>query len=304
MLNKLARSWQLLLTSLQVVRQNRKLLLFPLVTAACTIVIALFFIAPVVLYPSGHALSDAAHWQVLGTRFGFLGEGGQAETRPNGFFYAYAAAIYLVSMFVATFANVAFYQQILHALNGQPVSIRAGVRFASTRLGSILVWSLFAGAIGLIIQALEERFGWIGRWVMKFVGVVWSVASVFAIPVIIREGGTNPFVLLRHSAGTLRRTWGEALIGYAGVSIGSGLVFVASLGLLGVAGALAAILNSWVLFALAAGIWILALFALSYVTAVAGHIYRCALFVYAAEGAIPAPYTADMMNAAWKMKKS
>jgi hypothetical protein len=37
---------------------------------------------------------------------------------------------------------------------------------------------------------------------------------------------------------------------------------------------------------------------------VAGHIYRGALYVYATEGVVPAPYTAELMDAAWKVKKT
>ena len=56
--SKLSRSWLLFTTSLQVVRQNKRLLLFPVVTSVCSVVMLLFFVAPAVLYPSGHALQE------------------------------------------------------------------------------------------------------------------------------------------------------------------------------------------------------------------------------------------------------
>jgi hypothetical protein len=302
--SKLSRSWLLFTTSLQVVRQNKKLLLFPIVTSVCSVIMLLFFVAPALLYPSGHALLEPAHWQTLGQQLGLKIDGGHSALHPNAIFFGYAAAVYLVSMFTATFFNVAFYHEILKALAGDPVSIRAGLRFASQRVTTILAWSLFAGLVGLIIKTLEEQFGWIGRWVMRLIGVVWSVASVFAIPVMIREGGTNPLKMLRDSATTLRKTWGESLTGYVGLTIGTWLVLLGSIVFLAGAVALTLLLKSAVPILLAVLVWLVAMFSLAYLVAVAGHVYRCALYVYASEGAVPAPYSPAMMDAAWKIKKA
>jgi hypothetical protein len=43
---------------------------------------------------------------------------------------------------------------------------------------------------------------------------------------------------------------------------------------------------------------------MAYVSGVAGHVYRCALFKYATEGAVPEPYSQDLLDMAWKVKKS
>jgi hypothetical protein len=37
---------------------------------------------------------------------------------------------------------------------------------------------------------------------------------------------------------------------------------------------------------------------------VASNVYRGALYLYAAQGVVPAPYTQEMMDSAWKFKKS
>lgn len=303
MLTKISLSWSLFTASLQVAWQNKKLLIFPLVVSACSVVMLLFFLAPALLYPSGHSLREAAHWQTLGQLAGFDFDRAHPRLHPSGLFYAYVAAIYLVSMFTATFFNVALYQQILEALAGRPVSVRAGLRFASQRLGQILMWSLFAGAVGLIIQAIEERLGWVGSWLARLVGMAWSVASVFAIPVLIRETSANPITLLRSSATTLRQTWGEALVGYVGITLGSWLVLLGSLALLTGAFLLTYVVHSAVPFLLVLIAWLGGMVLLAYFSSVAGHVYRCALYVYASEGVVPAPYDASMMDSAWKVKK-
>jgi len=57
----------------------------------------------------------------------------------------YLAFLYFVSMFFATFFNVAFYHEILVALAGQSVSIIRGLKFAGTKWKAVLMWALFAG---------------------------------------------------------------------------------------------------------------------------------------------------------------
>lgn len=302
--SKLGRSWLLFTTSLHIVRQNKKLLLFPLVTTVCSIVMMLFFVAPALLYPSGHALPELAHWTTLGQQLGLDLDGSRSRLHPNAIFYGYLALIYLVSMFLATFFNVAFYNEILKALAGEPVSVRSGLAFAWSRVRSIFMWSLLAGTVGLLIKALEQRFGWVGRWVMRLIGMVWSVASVFAIPVLIREGGTNPITMLRQSVGVLRRTWGETLAAYVGITIGSWIILLGSLAFLGGAVGLTVLRHSPVAILLAIVIWLVAMSCLAYLVAVAGHVYRCALYVYATEGVVPESYTPALMDAAWKIKKA
>ncbi len=328
---KFTRSWQLLASSFQIIGRQPKLLLFPLVAFSCTVLIVLFFLAPVALLPTGHSWSDSAHWKAAGQRL--------IEKRPADFVpgqpdhtllnldhlsvdsqrakpqtasrvqltttaYAYLVALYLTSMFLATFFNVAFYNEIIKALAGDEISLWVGLRFACSRLRAILLWSLFAGAVGLIIKTLEARFGWVGRWVMRLIGVVWSVASVFVIPIIVREENANPFTLLRTSAATLKKTWGESLIGYVGITLVTWVAVLASVIFLIGTVLLSVWLHHPVYILAAVCFWLLAMFVYGYLVGVAGHIYRGALYVYASEGVVPEPFTAELMDAAWKVKKT
>jgi hypothetical protein len=304
-----------------VMGREKKLLLFPILTAACTIVIAGLFLAPVAFQPTGHAYTSAQHWETVGQRI-FQETPRETTTavqdgdslrirghqRTEGKFrplaLAYFALIYFTSMFVATFFNVAFYSQILRALSGEPVSIRDGLLFACTRWQTILAWTLFAGLVGFLIKALEERFGVLGRLVMKLVGAAWSVACVFVIPVIItREKTFNPLTLLKESALTLTRTWGESLIGYVGVAFGNLFILLLSLLWLGAGIGVAMALHLYWGIAVVVGTWLLAIIAWSYLVSVASQIFRCALFLYASSGTLPEPYTEEMMALAWKHKK-
>lgn len=303
---RLWNSWQLFRSSIHVLVHNPKLLLFPVVTFVCTVVIALFFFAPVLLVPTGHPWNTGAHWLAVAGHWGHLTRTGShsQQWHPNAAAYGYLAVIYLVSMVCATFFNVAFYHQILRALAGGRVALGEGLEFACRRIRPILMWSLFAGLVGLVIKSLENRLGWVGQLVMRLVGLAWSVASVFAIPVMIREPNANPLALLRNSTSTLKKTWGEALIGFVGIALGSWLL-LAGIFLFVALAALTIVLLHLPALLLPLGIgWFLVVVTFGYLINVANDVFRCALYVYASEGVVPEPFTADLMDSAWKVKRS
>jgi hypothetical protein len=314
-MNKFQRSWQLFKSSLAVMRKDKQLLLFPILTTACTLLIGLLFLFPIAFQPTGHSYVSGAHWKAVGTTLydtdgaGYAnhdGNNGQMAIRNvKPLALVYFGVTYFASMFVATFFNVAFYQQILNALNGEAVSIGTGLRFAATKWKPILMWTPFAGLVGYIIKALEQRFGLVGRLVMRLVGTAWSIACVFVIPVLITsEKSTNPLSVLKESAMTLKNTWGESLIGYAGVSFGSAIILLLSLAWLGAGIAISVSLQLYWVLALVIVGWLAAVVLWAYVMSVASQIFRCALFLYAANGTLPAPYTNEMVTLAFKIKKS
>jgi hypothetical protein len=308
-MSKFQRSWLLVRTSIAVVGRNKKLLVFPIVTFVLTAVILLFFLAQVVLQPTGYSLAQAQHWQaVFHSIFAQTPSAAGAERESVVFTrgaMAYLVFLYFVSMFFATFFNVAFYNEILAALAGQPVSLGRGLRFAMTRWRAVLMWTLFAGLVGLIIKAIEERVGLIGKLIVRLIGMAWSVAAVFVIPVIVREErGANPVSFLRQSATVLKRTWGEALIGYAGLTFGNALIAVASLVLLGAALFASIALSSPWIIGIVFVVWLLAVCAWGYLTGVASQVYKGALYLYAADGVVAGPYNREMFDSAWKFKKS
>ena len=56
-------------------------------------------------------------------------------------------------------------------------------------------------------------------------------------------------------------------------------------------------------FLVACALWFVGILALAYLVNIANHIYRCALFIFASAGKIPAPFDQVAMQSAWKMKR-
>jgi hypothetical protein len=167
------------------------------------------------------------------------------------------------------------------------------------------MWTLFAGIVGMIIKQIEQRLGVVGQIVARLIGLAWSIAAVFVIPLIVQdERNINPLRMLKNSASILKRTWGEALIGYVGMGILNTLVTIGSLVFVMAAIFASIAMNNYWLLAIVAPLWLLGIFAWYYLMNVAGQIYKAALYLYAADGIVSAPYSADLLNSAWKFKKS
>lgn len=225
------------------------------------------------------------------------------------------AIAYFTSMFLATFSNVAFYHEIMQALNGNVVFIRRGFRFAAARWRAVLLWSLFAGLVGYLIQAIQERLGFFGRIITGLIGFVWSVACIFIIPTLVRDTeNSNPIGLLRSSVGTLRRTWGETVVGFVGIQLISLLsMFTMIIGILLVIGIPVGFFSlavspgikiNHLLFYQAAGLLITVVVAatLSCLGGLLNAVYRCALYIYATEGVVPGTFDKELLDSAWKVK--
>lgn len=303
---KLARSWQLFRSSVLVIRAHPRLLVFPIVTGLLTLSVAAFFLAPVaVVLFAPHWLHSASLQAAVG-RLGILQFG--RGTPFHGYLQPLTtflfAGVYLLNLFLASLSSVAFSAEILEALAGHPVSIRRGLESACRRWKSVLLWSLLAGSVGLLIRAVEDKLSFVGRLVAGLLGMAWSVASIFAIPVLVRETSVNnPFEVLSRSAKTIKATWGEMLVGYFGLQGMNLLFFWCSLLYWAAAGLLAYLLSTgWVLLGAAAP-WLVSLVTYGYLSNIAGRVYLCALYLYAADGVVASPFDASMLSRPFKTKQ-
>jgi hypothetical protein len=314
-LSRVKTSWSLMKTSLSVLGRCPSLLLFPIIMAAGVAGLMMFSVVPVVFQSTGHSVRSPEHWSavtksIVSAESLPAVERSPGASRPappvkfKGTFLAALAVGYFVLLFLVTLWNVAFYHEIMEALRGQEVSLGRGIRFALGKWPAVLGWSLLAGVVGLVLKQVEEKFGFVGQWVIRLIGMAWSVASVFAIPVLVMEEETSPVAVLRKSAERLKQTWGESLAGYAGLSLGGGILLLggvaATLGAVAAGGALGR--PGW---ALGGGlVGTVVVFGTAYILSVAGHVFRAALYVYAVEGQAPGPFTGESLAEGWKIKPS
>ena len=284
-MGKFARSWALAKASMEVLRADKALLVFPLVSAIAVILVALSFALPM---------------------FG-LGLFDHISARPGGgdgmapAFYVWAFAFYLVQYFVIFFFTSALVGAAMIRLDGGDPTVGDGLRIAAGKWRQILGYAAIAATVGMLLRALEQRAGFIGRIVTGLIGVAWTLATFLTVPVLVARD-VGPVEAVKESAALLQRTWGENLIGNGGLGLALGLLNLAVIGLgLLLAGGLASQGLS-VLAVLVAVIAGLAVLGLALIQSALSGIYSAALYRYAVEGNAPAGFDGALLHGAFQRK--
>jgi hypothetical protein len=269
MFERFSRSWSLVKASAGVLSQDKELLLFPLVASLASMLVAAGFVLPMVGMGGLDGLDPSS-----------LEQGGPAV-------WLWAFCFYVAQYFVMFFFQSALVGAAMIRLQGGDPTVGDGFRIAFSRIGPILGYAAIAATVGMLLRAVQERGGAIGRWVAGLFGVAWTVATYMVVPILVtREVG--PLDAVRESAALLRRSWGENVIGQGGIGLVFGLLQVVLVlaGAACIAGAIAAKVPVLVAIAVAGTVLAVILVALVQ-TALAG-IYAAALYRHAT-GAPPAP---------------
>lgn len=268
MAGRFARSFALAKASWSVVQADKELLLLPLISVAALVVILGSLAVPVVVL-GGIVTGGVPGDPGLGMMLGLL-------------------LLYVLFYFITLFFNTALVGAAMMRMDGGNPTLGDGLRIAWQRAGRILGYACIAATVGLLLRALEERVGWFGQVVTKLIGAGWALATFLVVPVIVtRDAG--PIEAVKESAGLLRRTWGENLIG----NVGLGLVF--GIGYAGLAIVALFVFMATMQSGLTAGIVLaIALTTLAILMLVALHaalqgVYSAALFRYATGHGAPLP---------------
>ncbi len=285
MAGKFARSWALMKASAAVLRSDKSLLVFPLLSGLCTLLVAASFLVPVGMAMVGQ--------QQAGEQIGRHMSAGT---------YLLMFCFYLVQYFVIIFFQTALTGVALMHLRGEPASVGAGFALARARLPQILGYALIAATVGLLLRMVQERLGLVGRLAAGFIGLAWTVATFLVVPVLAGEG-VGPVDAVKRSVELLKRSWGENLIGNGGIGVVFGLLMVLAV-LLGAAligGAVA--LQSAAAIVLAAVVVVLGLTLLGLVQASLQGIYSAALYRYAEAGEASVGFDQALLQQAFAPKK-
>ncbi len=263
MFKRFSRSWDLVKASASVLAKDKELLVFPLLSGICSLIVVAAFVLPAF----GLGALDG-----LGN--GDVGAGVHVGAYVLGFLF------YLVQYFVIFFFNSALVGAALIRLEGGDPSLRDGLRIASSKIVPILGYAAIAATVGLLLRAVQERAGWLGRIVGGFLGVAWTVASFLVVPVLVTRN-IGPIDAVKESAMLLKNTWGENLIGRGGVGLIFGFVFAALI-FIGVGAIVAASSSgSSVLIGSVVALFVVALLLAGLVQAALSGIYSAALYRHA-----------------------
>jgi hypothetical protein len=137
---------------------------------------------------------------------------------------ALAAIIGLYPMtFLSVFFNVALAGAAAASFDGRPIGVREALGISWKRVGRIAQWSLLAAGVGLVLEQIASRIPGAGRLASWLLGAAWSLATIFAVPLLALEGA-GPLETAKESVHLIKSKWGEGITGLA--SIGIWTVFV------------------------------------------------------------------------------
>jgi hypothetical protein len=275
-----SRSWELAKASLSVLRSDKELLLFPLVSFIGLVVVTLSFAVP---------------WLLLGG-LRELDTTGQ----PGVMTYVLAFLFYVVSYTVIFFCNTALVGAAMIRLDGGDPTLSDGFRIAFARLPQIIGYALIAATVGMILRWISERAGIVGQIVAGIIGFAWNIATFLVVPVLAVEK-VGPIDAIKRSAGLLRRTWGEQLVGNAGIGIVFGLLAFLFI-LLGVGLTIAVVQASAALAIVVVVATILIVGTIALIGSAASGIFTASLYRYATKGEPGTNFRAETMSAAFRAK--
>lgn len=263
MFEKISRSWTLVKASAAVLREDKKLLVYPALSALCTVIVAASFFIP------------AAFAGVFTRSLG-------GHLTPGRIVLMFA--FYLVQYFIIIFFNSALVAAALIRLRGGEPTLADGFNAAKSRLPAILGYAAISATVGMVLRSLQERAGFLGRWVVGLIGLAWSLATFLVVPILVNSD-LSPVDAVKRSVELLKRTWGENLIGNAGIGVVFGLLsfVVILLGVLLVIPAIGS--HSGVAIGAVIALLVLAVMLLALIQTALQGIYAAAIYRYAEEGA-------------------
>jgi len=280
MFERFSRSWGLMKASGAVLTANKRLMVFPVLSSLCTLIVAASFLVPA--YASGMLTHfDRGHMTPGSAALLFL--------------------FYLVQYFVVIFFNSALVGAALIYLRGGSPTVSDGLRIAMSKLPSILGYAVISATVGMVLRALQERAGFIGRWIAGLLGVAWTLATFLVVPLLVNQD-VGPFEAVKRSALLLKRTWGENLIGNAGIGLAFGLVtlFVVLAGVALVF--LASETHSAAVIAAVIALCVVAVLTLAVIQGALHGIYSAAVYRYAEEGDAGTGFDKALVADAFKIK--
>ena len=273
-------SWGLIKASAGVLRADKELVVFPILSGFVGLVVLASFLVPTFL--SGFFES------LLGGRLG-------------GIAFLVGLAFYSVQAFVGLFANSALIGAAMIRLRGGNPTVGDGFRVASKHLGAILVFSFFSGTVGMVLRLLARGGKGLGRLGAAIGGLAWNLVTYLVLPVLVVEE-VDPVEAIIRSATLLKKTWGEQIVGKLSTDALFGLPKLVVLGLLAVVVFLRFPSGSSVAFALVIALLILIFLLLGLIESTLKTIYVAAVYRYAAQGEAGSFFSEEVVKEAFQPK--
>jgi len=283
------KSSALLKQSFQVLRQDKQLVVFPLMSALACAAVLVSFATPIIATGLIEDISSRNGKEEISLGMKVIGAG-------------LSFLFYFVCYTVMVYFNTALVSCAMERFDGRTPTVKGGLRVANSLLGRIIGWSLLAATVGTVLRMIEERVGFIGQIVVGLIGAAWSVATYFVVPVLVVER-VGPTEALKSSVKIMTKSWGTALVSNIGLGLLMVLAYIVAT-IPAFAGlALTIKLQHWVPIVAGGAMTLVLIFLIALVTSAMQMILVAALYRFASAGTVPAGFVESDMRAAFAPKK-
>jgi hypothetical protein len=283
--DRIIRSAQLIRASYKVLDADGELLFLPVLSGVVTLIVGGLLVRQAIDFGTFEALRSRHDMEAL-----------------NGF-YLWLFGFYVAEYFIVFFFNTALVGAAIARLDGGDPTVGSALALAARRTLPILGYAIVAATVGMLLRMIADRVGFIGRLVAGGLGLAWTVATFLVVPILAAEGA-GPVAAIEKSTELLRKTWGENIIGNAGISFifsGIGVVIV----LLGFGGGRLMLADGnefgAMLVMIVAGMLLAAVAILG--SALSG-VYQAAVYYFAVIGEPPEGFDRDLIRDTFAPKGS
>jgi hypothetical protein len=198
MFERISRSFALARSSWDVLRTDKKLLIFPILSGVCCLIVLASFLTPFIAL--------------------LVIQQKQPEEIPEWVYGVATFVFYFCNYFVIVFFNSALTSCALDRFEGREPTLGGGLKAAWQRLPQIAAWALVSATVGMLLKLIENANEQIGRFISSLLGTAWSIITFFVVPILVVER-VGPITAIQRSLATLKRAWGEALVGNIGIGL-------------------------------------------------------------------------------------
>ncbi len=284
MFGRISNTWGLMGDSWRILKQDKKLLLFPLLSGICCIIVIASFAIPMVT-------SDS--WMPPQADE----EGVQATTGEQVTYYLKLFLFYFCNYLVIIFFNSAVVGCAAMRMNGQNPTIGDGFRICFARMPLIVGWALVAATVGLILRIIEDKNQKIGRFIAGLLGMAWTAISFLVLPILVIEK-KDPITALKESTVMLKKTWGEQLMCNFSFGLIFFLLFLPGIALVAVGIFIGASTGNAVVAIACIVVAVIYFIALSLIQSALQVIFQTALYYYAKHEKAPEGFDAATLGGA------
>jgi len=284
MFARLSNSWELVKASVAILRDDKELIVFPIISSIGVLLVTISFAVPM----------------VFAGVFDSLISGQESNAGVISFIIAFL--FYVAQYFVIIFFNSALIGAAMIRLRGGDPTLSDGFRIAFSNIGSIFGYALIASTVGIILRTISERSNFLGRIVVSLIGLVWNLATFLVVPVLVVEE-TGPFEAVKRSAQLLKNTWGEQIVGNLSIGMFFGALTIAVIFLIIAPSIYLTIAFDNPTLLIVMGLLLVAVLVLiGLVSSTLSGIYAAAVYRFAAEGETGGYFQPELVQNAFRRK--